>query len=526
MARSFSSRFNRLVLDGVSFSGYVYLNGRFIGSHSGGFSQWCLDVTDTLNYGGENVLAIRVDNQRYYDTVPPLVHNGMTLGWWPYGGINRRVEIESSPWTTICKLAVDTDYTGKIHGTGVLYCRGSKGTIANIRVRLTDLPGNKMAKLLNSQCYVRGGEMKAFRFEDKLEGIKPWSPTHPENRYRLEINVITPDGSEHQSLEIGFRQFEFRDLAAYFNDKQFFIRGVNRHEDDPKTGQVQSDARIAEDMALLHGMHANFVRTSHYPNDPRWLDACDREGILLLEEIPLYQAGWGVRSLSATTGNRLYKEAARQLIEMIERDRNHPSVVMWSIGNECLTPYPSVRQLYKRLYSMSKRFDPRRPVTFAIFIAPYPLSPTLDISADIADVISVNEYYGWYFNKPEQIGGLLDAVHRKWPDRPVIVSEFGAGSVKGLSGDKLYPGGLGSRRDYSEAYQAYLYEVQLKYIIKKPFVVGTMPWVFADFREEKAPNKPIPNMDLKGLVTYHREKKKAYDVVAAAYERIEQKYGQ
>jgi len=307
------------------------------------------------------------------------------------------------------------------------------------------------------------------------------------------------------------------------------------------------DIRDVEGIPVLweHGMpyFTRFLTTDHpgldligawkFQLDPedrgvreRWLDACDREGILLLEEIPLYQAGWGVKSLSATTKNRLYTEAARQLIEMIERDRNHPSIVMWSIGNECLTPYPSIRQLYKRLYSMSKRFDHGRPVTFAIFIAPYPLSPTLDISAGIADVISVNEYYGWYFNEPEQVGGLLDAVHRKWPDKPVIVSEFGAGSVKGLSGGKLYPGGLGSRRDYSEAYQAHLYEAQFRYILKRPFVVGTIPWVFADFREEKMPNKPIPNMDLKGFVTYHREKKKAYDVVKTVYRGIKQKYGQ
>ncbi len=522
--KSFSSRFNRLVLDGVSFSGYVYLNGKFMGSHSGGFSQWCLDITDSLKYNGENTLVIRVDTRRHYDTLPPLIQEKRPFGWWPYGGITRGIKIESSPWTTVCKLAVDTDHKGWIQGAGVLYRRKNEGTTANIHVRLTDLSGNEIGELLNSKIYIAGGKIKAFGFENKLDGVKPWSPVHPENRYRLEVSMATPDGSECQSLEIGFRKFEFRGLAAYFNDRPFFIRGVNRHEDDPKTGQVQSDARIRKDIALLHGMHANFVRTSHNPNDPRWLDACDREGILLVEEIPLYQVGWGVKSVRAAEKSQLHYEAARQLIEMIERDRNHPSIVMWSLGDECFTFFPSIRRLYKRLYNMSKRFDSRRPVSFAIFIVPFRISPTLDISAGIADVTFVNEYYGWYFGEPEQVGALLDAVHRKWPDKPIVVSEFGAGSLKDSSGGKLYPVGYGTQRDFAEAYQAHLYEVQLECILKKPFVIGTIPWVFADFRDDKRPNNPIPNMNLKGLLTYDRKKKKAYSVIAAAYARIEQKY--
>ncbi|MBN1635583.1 MAG: hypothetical protein JW920_03680 [Deltaproteobacteria bacterium] len=521
---SLAGSFNRLVLDGVSFQGDVYLNGTPLGSHSGGFTQWCLDAGGSLKYGVENTLAIRVDNRRDYETLPPLITKERPFGWWPYGGLNRSLYLESSPRITLCKLALETDHKGRIAGDAVVYNNRQKPDTAGVEVKLFDRAGNQISRLFSSPISIDSSQMQAFRFEDSVPGVQPWSPTHPGNRYSLEVSITTAEGSETQSLEIGFRKFEFKGPELYFNGKPFFMRGVNRHEDDPATGLFQSDGRIREDMDLLHDLHVNFVRTSHNPNDVRWLDACDREGMLLVEEIPLYQVGWGMKSVRAAEKNRLFFEAARELIEMIERDRNHPSIAMWSIGDECFSFFPSIKRLYKRLYSVSKTFDPRTPVTFAIFSIPFGVSPALEISAGIADAIFVNEYFGWYFAEPEQVGALLDSMHKKWPDKPLVVSEFGAGSLKGSKGGKLYPVGYGTQRDFAEAYQAHFYQVQLDQILKRSFVVGTIPWVFADFRDDKRFNNPEPDMNLKGLLTYERQEKQAYDVISDAYSKISDKF--
>ncbi len=523
----FSGRFNRLVLDGVAFHSDVWLNGRHIERHSSsGFSRWSIDVTDELVYGGDNVIVIRADTRRAYDTLPPLIKETRPFGFGAYGGIKRVVEIESGPQATLCKLDVKTDHEGLIRVAGVIYNAGETDETAGVVVRFRDLSGNLLAELYRSEVKVGGGSANLFRFEDRIEGVRPWSPADPSNMFVLEVEVKSTSGTETQSVETGFRKFEFRGSGAYLNGKRIFLRGINRHEDDPVTGAVQTEARIAEDLALLGGMNINFVRTSHYPDDPRWLDACDRAGILILGEIPLYQAGWGVKSLRAAEKNRLYLNAARVLAEMIERDSNHPSVIIWSIADETWTFFPGIRRLHKRLKRVAKLFDPERPVTFALVMVPYfNISPLFDMTGSLADVIAVNQYFGWYFGESEEVGDLLDRAHKKWPDKPVLVTELGAGAVIGLEPGRSFPVGYGTTRDFTEQYQAKHLKTQFEIILEKPYVVGVAPWVFADFRDDKRPNNPVPNMNLKGIVNYRREKKASFEVVAETYAILKEEYG-
>ena len=520
---SFAGKFNRLVLAGVSYRGKVFLNGKLIGEHSGGFTQWSLDVSDALNYQGENVIAIRVDNRRSYDTLPPLKYKGGTLGWWFYGGINRGIQIESAPQVSLAKLAVETDDQGKIQVAAVVYNHGGKAQNISVKTLIKKLGGEPKQEVGRAKLSIESKTAAGVKFENKVQEVNLWSTAAPENRYLLEVVVEDAEASERQAVEIGFRKFEFRGGDAYLNGKRIFLRGINRHEDDPRTGLYQTDERIHEDMSLLHGLHVNFMRTAHYPNDPRWYEACDREGIMVTEEIPVYQVGETFQSLAAADGNRLYEDAARQLIEEIERDRNHPSIVMWSVGNENANFFWPVRSLLNRLYHTAKRFD-NRPVTFALLTSP-PLTPALDISAGIADVLFVNEYFGWYFGKSEGLGSYLDKMHKKYPGKPMVVSEFGAGTVIGIDGKKLYPVGGGVQHDYTEQFQVEFYESHFKQILERPYITGAMPWVFADFRDDKRPNAPIKWMNLKGLVNYQRQKKQAYYFVAKTYEELEKKYG-
>jgi len=517
---SMRGKFNRLVLDGVAYRGDVFINGEPAGSHQGGFSRWSLDVTDRLKYGKENLLAIRVDNRRDYTSLPALKVKGGALGWWFYGGIHRVAMIESGPSVTIPKLAATTDHLGGIRCEGVLYNHGADREEAEVSVRLADLSGRSIENLFNGKLAPDGGGMSAFRFEDKLEGVKPWSPDQPGNRYVLEVSVKSGAGWERQSVQIAFKTFEFRGTQAYLNGEPVFLRGVNRHEDFPGAGQVLTDKWMEKDLELLDELHVNFMRPAHYPHDPRWLDACDRAGIMITHEIPFYQLGSSIPSARAVMGDKLFHNAARQLAETIERDRNHPCVVMWSVGNENRTFLPWVKKFHKKLIGVSRRMDPARPVTFAVSTDWF-FSPWYEITAELADVIFINEYYGWYFDGSEGVSEYLDKVHRKWPEKPVVVSEFGAGAYAEVDGETEYSVGMVDR-DFTCEYQAWHHKTQLEIFLSKPFVTGTMPWVFADFRDDKRPNNPKKDFNLKGLVTYDREKKPAFEVVAEVYERIEE----
>jgi len=470
-----------------------------------------------------------VDNRRVYDALPALKTEGGNLGWWFYGGIHRVAMIESAPQTTLAKLAVDTDYEGGIKGEAVLYCyqadkkRGVDTSEVEVAVALKDLSGNVVKELKRLTARVGATGMEPLRFSDKVEGIKPWSPATPENRYLLEITVSGEDASETQAVEIGFRTFEFRGLHPYLNGKKIFLRGINRHEDFPESGPVLTDSRIEEDMALLHELRVNFMRPAHYPNDPRWLDACDKEGILITHEIPFYQLGASSKGRKAVKGERLFNDAARHMIEMVERDRNHPSVVMWSVGNENHTFLPHVKKLHQRLIEITKRFDPERPVTFAISSAPV-LTTLTDITAELADVLFLNEYFGWYHSKSTDLGKFLDQCHKKWPDKPMVISEFGAGAAADVDGVAKYNIGAVSKT-FTYEYQEAHHRTTMEQILARDYICGTMPWIFADFRDDKRPDNPVIDFNLKGILTYDRQKKKSFYVFAEAYEKLEEKYG-
>ncbi len=520
---SMQGRFNRLVLDGVAYHAVLFLNGRELARHHGGFSRWCVDVSGDLVYGGENVLVIRVSNQRDFHSLPALKHEGAKLGWWFYGGINREPLLDSGPRISAAKLATDTDHRGEIEGDLVIYNSGTADADAEVEVWVSDLSGRRLQHLAREPLKVAGKGVSVVRFGGRVDGVKPWSPKEPGNRYLLEVSVKGPGGSERQSVEIGFRKFEFRNGQAFLNDRPIFLRGINRHEDFPGAGPVQSDYWIERDIELLHDLHVNFMRPAHYPHDPRWLDACDREGILITHEIPFYQLGASIKGRKAMQGERLINNARQQLIETIERDRNHPCVVMWSVGNENRTWLRWVKEFHAKLIETAKEFDPVRPVTFAISTDWF-LSPYHEITAELADALFINEYYGWYFGEAHGIGDYLEKAHRKWPEKPIVVSEFGAGASPLVDGEKTYSIGM-KKKDFTEEYQAELHRVQYDEILSKDFVTGTMPWILADFRDDKRPLNPVPDFNLKGLVTYDREKKEAFQVVADRYRAIEQEYG-
>jgi len=536
--------FNRLELDGVAHKCKIWINGKLVGEHNGGFSRFSFDVSGLIIYGAENQITVLVDNRRGYTDVPPMLWKNDRLGWWEYGGIGREIKLVSSLPQTVSKIEVSAEPSENSQGLlsvrGLIYNSGkeSAGLIADIALK--DIGSGKILfKDTHAPIMIDKNDLQSFYFRTQLKDIKPWSPDAP-NLYLLTVMITGPYGMEEDSLEVGFRKFEVRGNLLFLNGKRYYIRGLNRHEDDPDTGFYQSDARLAEDMGLLKDLHVNHIRPGHYPNDPRLLALCDRRGITITEEIPLYQAGTGwekwlesaVSKGKAKVGGptaegwkairqiqdpELVANASLQIAEMIERDRNHPSVLIWSIGNENLTIASGVaRTTYEKLYALCKDLDPARPVTVALLTAPV-LSPALERTAEITDIISINEYYGWYFGKVEQAGKFFDALHKKYPDKPVIISEFGADTVLG----RHEP--AGAEQKFSEEYQVKMIIGTWEQIAARDWISGGMPWTLADFRcGWWGEDHPGPFMNLKGITDYQRHKKLAYSRLQEFYKNLQQ----
>ncbi len=531
------ARFNRLVLDGAGFQTRVWLNGREIGRHDGNYSRWSLDVSEELRYGEDNQITVWISNLLSYCGVPPCLSPGHRLGWWEFAGIGRLVQIESSPHITVSKLAVKAQPLekgkGRLEVVSLIYNHGESEDIARVKIELESLSGRIIARSNYYEEVISGRGVNVVRWNDELDGILPWSPEDPGNRYRLILNVVGPDGSERQGHEIGFKNFEVRETRLYLNDKPYYIRGLNRHEDDPETGLYQGDARLKEDIAFLKDLHVNHIRGAHYPNDPRWLDILDQAGISFCEEIPLYQADSGSHAfykreknplrpgrfqpLSQQKNPELIANALQQLLETIERDRNHACVIMWSMGNENLTYIPSSRRIYEAEIEAARRFDPDRVLTWALLSGPV-ISPLLERTADLADVISINQYYGWYVGKVEGAGPLFDRFHKKYPTKPLLISEFGADASYGRHDESEKP------EKFSEEYQVYILENTWKQMLNRPFIVGGMPWIFADFRcGWYGKMHPVFHMNEKGVLSHDRRRKLGYEALKQIYAGIEDK---
>jgi len=540
--REWQERFNRLELDGVVQKCQIWINGKPAGKHNRGYTRFSFDVSNLLKYGEENQITVMVDNRRSTNDVPPRLWKNDRLGWWEAGGIAREVKLVSSFPQTLVKLEVraepENQNSGELEIRGLIFNAREESAGVMMELELTDpateeiLMKKTLAPIMIDACSVEG-----FEYTARFYQVNSWSPDSP-YLYLLTARLTGPFGVEENSLEVGFRKFEVRGSRIYLNGKPYYLRGLNRHEDDPETGFYQTDERMLEDIRLIKALGVNHLRPAHYPPDPGWLILCDRFGITITEEIPLYQAGmgvinwlealllkpsekagwlqpWELKAIRQITEPELVENALLTLAEMIERDRNHPSIIIWSIGNENLTLFFNyARKTYQELYQLAKKLDPSRPVTFALLTSPY-LSPAFEQSADLAEIISVNEYYGWYFGKISGAGRFFDRLHKKYPDKPIVVSEFGAGAVPGWRDPK-------AEKKFSEDYQARLLKETWEQILEREWIVGGMPWVFADFRcGWFGKEHPVPGMNLKGIVDYHRQKKLGYDQLKQIYQRIE-----
>jgi beta-glucuronidase len=467
----------------ANYRSHVWLNGKKVCEHEGGFTPFDCEVGAALNEGG-NYIVIAVDSSRLADGVPT-----QQTDWWNYGGLTRDVSLVEVPEQFIddfdlhLKRGTQNIIEGWVHIDGAL-------SDAQATVRISELNIDVRAK-------VEVDGRAAFCFEARE--LERWSPDHP-RLYRVHLCA----GQDNLEDEIGFRTIEVRGTEILLNGAPIFLRGVSIHAEAPyRTGRAFTD----QDMKILLGwvrqLGGNFVRLAHYPHDERMTRLADRLGMLVWSEIPVY---WAVEFDNPL----VLVKAKQQLQAMIRRDRNKASVVLWSVANE--TPMTPARiEFLKTLVAQTREEDPTRLVTAALLVRAEGRTKIIDDPlGEALDVIGFNEYIGWYEQTPE------DADQTTWKvdyDKPLIVSEFGGEAKFGLRGDP--------DARWTEDYQANLYRHQLNMLKGIAQLRGMSPWILMDFR---SPRRPLPEIqdffNRKGLISDQGEKKQAFYVLQEAYKEL------
>jgi beta-glucuronidase len=297
---------------------------------------------------------------------------------------------------------------------------------------------------------------------------------------------------------IGFREITTKGNEIFLNGKKIFLRGICVHEDHPVLGKTTNTEIIRNTIRHLKEMNGNYFRLAHYPHDARFARIADEEGVLLWEEVPVY---WAVAFDNPDT----YHDAENQLCELIQRDRNRASVIIWSVGNENADT-DSRYAFMSKLARKAKDLDETRLVSAACLIKHEKLL-IQDRLTDVLDVIGINEYYGWYDPDFEKLPQILD---NSKPDKPVLICEFGGGARLGQRGsaDDLF----------TEDKQKRLYEQQVETFKKRVYIAGTTPWILYDFRCPRRLNRYQEGFNRKGLIDAdHTTKKPAFFVMQKFY---------
>lgn len=496
-----------LRFDGVAIRAKVWVNGSLVGEHLFPYTGFEFDVTPLVK-PGSNRLTVMADNQLLQDAIPDL----KCTGWWNYGGINRGVRLEIVPEAYAAGLRGTARMTSNgwdFQVNATLINKATAPANAQIQMNLIDSGGNAV------WSHTEGKRLAAGETPIQVAGtpgrFAAWSPESP-SLYRLKIAVRAGESRFETEAPMGFRQIEVKGTQILLNGKPVFFKGVNYHEMYPGAGMTLSGEQVRKDLADIKALGANFVRLTHYSHAEQVYELADEMGLMLWSEIP----AWQTRPETLGSDEVWNTYGAPQLREMIAQRRAHPSVVVWSVGNEFPSDKEPVRQYVARSTALVREIDPSRLVTFASD------RRERDISFDAVDFIAINEYFGWYYGAIQDLAGNLDTMHQKWPGKPIVVSEFGA---EGLLGWKN-PAPADRGMDYSEDHQMKLVDTHLGYMLdpgRKSYMAGSLVWVYADFPNPSAFQRSSSHppsaayMNCKGLVTDDRRHKRVWDVVKARF---------
>ncbi|MGD0876689.1 MAG: beta-glucuronidase [Anaerolineales bacterium] len=495
----FAEKRLQLRFDSVNYLAEAWLNGRSLGLHEGGHLPFAFDITQFVR-AERNCLVLRVDGRLAFEHVPPGNVSGgpqdffpshasnfpqAQFDFFPFCGIQRPVWLVATPPEGLLDVVVQTEISR---------------SRARVHVHI-ERTGTAPARA----CLQLGGAGQQIALEtafsgDSAEAIldvpEPalWSPTSP-HLYDLTVELLQAGGvTDSHRMKIGIRTIAVEGDRLLLNGQPIYLKGFGRHEDFPVVGRGYLPPLIIKDYALMRWIGANSFRTSHYPYSEQMLDLADQLGFLVIDETPA--VGLYFRQDGLEKRNALCRQYLR---ELVQRDRNHPSVIMWSLANEPHSASALARPFFEQLTQDARALDPTRPITLASFLG------AEEAAFEFFDVVCLNRYQGWYSqsgNLEEALPLLsaeLDALHAQF-SKPIILTEFGADA---LPGQHAQPPEM-----FSEEYQADLLEGYIQILRQKPYVVGEHVWNLCDFKTCQGIARP-GGMNYKGVFTRDRRPKLA-----------------
>lgn len=494
-------------IDSADYYSKIWINGHLIGENIGGFLPIEYNISKHIIPFANNKIVIKVNNELNSDTIPQGIASidyekenrireetfpPARFDFFPYGGINRPVYIYTTPKEFVKDIKVTSEIVDS--NRAVLKIQSEIQSANSRSVQIT-LIGDGISNEHNFDI-----NSDKSNFEINVENCHLWSLDDPYLYYLKYELCDGQDVIDEYLLNIGIREVEIKNKKLLLNGNEVFLKGFGKHEDYPILGKGLSLPIIVKDFSLLKWINANSFRTSHYPYAEEWLDYADKNGILVIDEIPAVSLDFR-RTTETTLKN--HKDFIKKLID---RDFNHPSVIMWATGNE-----PNIvgdkdyyngsgDQYWKEIYDYTKSLDSTRPITIPNCQRAGVNDPVLKYS----DVISLNRYYGWYENPGNLDHAIarmeteMDFIAEKY-NKPIIVSEFGADTVAGQHSV--------SDQMFTEEYQSRLLELYCELIESKDYTIGEHVWNFADFRTPQHFRRVVDN--LKGVFTRTRNPKQA-----------------
>jgi len=471
----------------VNYEAIVWLNGKRLGKHIGGFTPFNFEITNLLKEG-LNSLVVKVDNKRLPEAVPTV-----NADWWNFGGITRPVTLVEMPSTYIRDYYVQLQKNDKNVIEGWVQLDGS-AKVQKINLNIPELGIRKeVTTNLNGYAY----------FHIKAKPIL-WTPEAPK-LYTVNLSSEADKVSE----EIGFRTIRTEGTKILLNDKEIFCKGISIHEETAYySGRAYSRDQAHTLLTWAKELGCNFVRLAHYPHNEEMIREAERMGFLVWSEIPVY---WTIHWENIDT----YQNAEQQLSDMIARDKNRCNIIIWSIANE--TPHSESRLTFlTKLANKVRELDNVRLVGAAMEKEEVQsgIMTVNDPLEKVLDIISFNEYVGWYDGDSKK----CDLVNWTFnTHKPVFISEFGGDALYGLHGS--------ATERFTEEYQEDLYLRQINMLKRIPGLAGTTPWILKDFR---SPRRHLPEIqddfNRKGLFSDKGQKKKAFFVLQKWYQELTERY--
>lgn len=486
----------------------VYVNGKFLVEHKGGFTPFEAEINDFL-VSGENRLTVAVNNIIDETTLPvgmlketevngkKVIKNLVNFDFFNYAGIHRPVKIYTTPRTYVEDVIIVTDFE---EATGYANYEVKFLGQADVNVSVIDEENNIVAT------------SKGAKGKIVINDVKLWEPMNA-YLYKLKIDLIKDNNViDTYSEEFGVRTIKVEDSKFLINNKPFYFKGFGKHEDSHVNGRGFNEAINIKDFNLMKWIGANSFRTSHYPYSEEIMRLADKEGIVVIDETPAV----GVHLNFLATGSILggnsckrdtwkeirTKEAHEQILkELVSRDKNHPCVVMWSVANEPDSDSEGAKEYFEPLIELTKELDPqKRPVTVVTYMMS---TPDVCKVGDIVDVLCLNRYYGWYIASGDLeeakrlLKDELDGWEKRCPNKPIMFTEYGADTVAGMHDTVPVM--------FTEEYQVEYYKANHEVMDSCKSFVGEQVWNFADFATSQGIIRVQGNK--KGIFTRERKPK-------------------